>query len=56
MRAEKSRIMTQESSELAAASNPNTRLVVIREAHHHVILEKPAETAKVIREFVEATT
>jgi pimeloyl-ACP methyl ester carboxylesterase len=56
VRAEKSRIMTQESSELAAASNPNTRLVVIREAHHHVILEKPAETAKVIREFVEATT
>jgi pimeloyl-ACP methyl ester carboxylesterase len=56
VRAEKSRIMTQESSEAAAASNPHTRLVVIREAHHHVILEKPGETAKAIREFVEATT
>jgi pimeloyl-ACP methyl ester carboxylesterase len=56
VRAEKSRIMTQESSEAAAASNPHTRLVVIPEAHHHVILEKPRETAKVIREFVETTT
>jgi len=53
VRAQKSRIMTQESSEAAAASNPHTRLVVIPEAHHHVILEKPAETAKVIMQFVE---
>jgi pimeloyl-ACP methyl ester carboxylesterase len=53
VRAEKSRIMTQESSEAAAASNPHTRLVVIRGAHHHVILEKPGDVARVIREFVE---
>src|ERR1700733_11236267 len=45
VRAEKSRIMTQESSEAAAASNPHTRLMVIAGAHHHVILEKPAERA-----------
>jgi pimeloyl-ACP methyl ester carboxylesterase len=51
VRAEKSRIMTQESSEVAAASNPHTRLMVIADAHHHVILEKPAEVAKVIGEF-----
>jgi pimeloyl-ACP methyl ester carboxylesterase len=51
VRAEKSRIMTQESSEAAAASNPHVRLVVIPDAHHHVILEKPAEVAKVIAEF-----
>jgi pimeloyl-ACP methyl ester carboxylesterase len=53
VRAEKSRIMTQESSEAAAASNPHARLVVIPEAHHHVILEKPEEVAKVIAEFAE---
>ena len=51
VRAAKSRIMTQESSEAAAASNPHVRLVVIPDAHHHVILEKPAEVAKVIAEF-----
>jgi pimeloyl-ACP methyl ester carboxylesterase len=55
VRAEKSRIMTQESSEVAAASNPHTRLVVIPAAHHHVILEKPVETARVIKEFVKET-
>jgi pimeloyl-ACP methyl ester carboxylesterase len=53
VRAEKSRIMTQESSEVAAASNPHTRLVVIANAHHHVILEKPAEVAKAIGEFAQ---
>jgi pimeloyl-ACP methyl ester carboxylesterase len=52
VRAEKSRIMTQESSEAAAASNPRARLVVIAGAHHHVILEKPVEVARVIWEFV----
>jgi pimeloyl-ACP methyl ester carboxylesterase len=56
VRAEKSRIMTQESSEAAAASNPHTRLTVIAGAHHHVILEKPAEVARVIREFAESQT
>jgi len=55
VRSEKSRIMTQESSEAAASSNPHTRLMVIPDAHHHVILEKPAETSRVIREFVEET-
>src|ERR1019366_5467192 len=54
VRAEKSRIMTQESSEAAAASNPQTRLVVIPGSHHHVILEKPVEAARIIREFVES--
>ena len=52
VRAEKSRIMTQESSEVAAASNPHTRLTVIADAHHHVILEKPAEVARIIAAFV----
>ena len=53
VRAQKSRIMTQESSEAAAASNPHTRLVVIPDAHHHVILEKPAEVAQVITDFAQ---
>src|SRR5579862_9797576 len=52
VRAEKSRIMSQESSEAAAASNPHARLSVIAGAHHHVILEKPAQVARVIAEFV----
>jgi pimeloyl-ACP methyl ester carboxylesterase len=56
VRAEKSRIMTQASSEEATASNPHTRLTVIAGAHHHVILEKPTEVAKVIAEFVAAQT
>jgi pimeloyl-ACP methyl ester carboxylesterase len=51
VRAEKSRIMTQESAETAAASNPQTRLMVIPQAHHHVILEKPQECARVILNF-----
>jgi pimeloyl-ACP methyl ester carboxylesterase len=53
VRAEKSRIMTQESSETAAASNPHARLVVIPGAHHHVILEQPAECALIIAEFAD---
>jgi pimeloyl-ACP methyl ester carboxylesterase len=56
VRAGKSRIMTQESSEAAAASNPHTRLMVIPDAHHHVILEKPAEVARLIAEFVASQT
>ncbi len=56
VRAGKSRIMTQESSEAAAASNPHTKLVVIPDAHHHVILEKPAEVARLIAEFVASQT
>ena len=51
VRAEKSRIMTQASAEEAAASNPHTQLTVIANAHHHVILEKPAEVARIIAEF-----
>jgi len=53
VRAEKSRIMTQPSAEEAAASNPQVRLTVIAGAHHHVILEKPAECAKIIAEFAQ---
>lgn len=51
VRAEHSRIMTAEAAERARASNPNTRLVTIADAHHHVILEKPEEVARVIEEF-----
>ncbi|HLX37896.1 MAG TPA: alpha/beta hydrolase, partial [Candidatus Binataceae bacterium] len=52
VRAEKSRIMTQPSAEEAAASNPHVRLAVIAGAHHHVILEKPAQCEGLIAEFV----
>lgn len=51
VRAEHSRIMTAEAAEHARASNPNARLVTIADAHHHVILEKPEEVARVIEDF-----
>src|SRR5580700_5765917 len=51
VRAEHSRIMTAEAAENARASNPQTRLVTIADAHHHVILGKPAEVARVIEQF-----
>jgi pimeloyl-ACP methyl ester carboxylesterase len=51
VRAEHSRIMTAEAAENAHASNPNARLVTITDAHHHVILERPAEVARVIEKF-----
>ena len=52
VRAQMSRIMTQESSEVATASNPKVKLMVIPDAHHHVILEKPREVAATIVEFI----
>jgi pimeloyl-ACP methyl ester carboxylesterase len=51
VRAEHSRIMTADAAEHARASNPQTRLVTIAHAHHHVILEKPEEVARVIEDF-----
>ncbi|HLX06169.1 MAG TPA: alpha/beta hydrolase [Candidatus Binatus sp.] len=51
VRAEHSRIMTAEAAEQAHASNPRAQLVTIADAHHHVILEKPAEVARVIENF-----
>jgi pimeloyl-ACP methyl ester carboxylesterase len=51
VRADHSRIMTAEGAEHARSSNPQTRLVTIADAHHHVILEKPEEVARVIEEF-----
>jgi pimeloyl-ACP methyl ester carboxylesterase len=53
VRAQMSRIMTQEASELASASNPNVELVVIPHAHHHVILEKPREVAAAVVDFID---
>jgi pimeloyl-ACP methyl ester carboxylesterase len=52
VRGERSRIMTAEAAERAAASNPVARLVTIAGAHHHVLLERPASLASTVREFV----
>jgi pimeloyl-ACP methyl ester carboxylesterase len=52
VRAERSRIMTAEAAERARESNPLVSLVTIRDAHHHVLLERPDEVARVIEEFV----
>jgi pimeloyl-ACP methyl ester carboxylesterase len=51
VRAEHSRIMTAEGAAHASASNPNARLITIADAHHHVILEKPDEVARMIEAF-----
>ena len=52
VRGERSRIMTAEAADRAAASNPRVRLVTIAGAHHHVLLERPASLAATAREFV----
>jgi pimeloyl-ACP methyl ester carboxylesterase len=52
VRGERSRIMTAEAAERAAASNPRARLVTIPAAHHHVLLERPDSLASTMREFV----
>ena len=51
VRAGHSRIMTAEGAEHARAVNPNVRLVTIADAHHHVILERPEEVARLIEQF-----
>jgi esterase len=52
VRAEHSRIMSQDAAERAGASNPLARLAVVADSHHHIPLERPAELARVIEEFV----
>lgn len=52
IRAEHSRIMSADGARRALEINSNARLVTIAGAHHHVILERPAEVARAIREFV----
>ncbi len=51
VRAGHSRIMTAEGAEHARAANPNVRMVTIADAHHHVILERPEEVARLIEDF-----
>ena len=51
VRAGHSRIMTAEGAEHARVANPNVRMVTIADAHHHVILERPEEVARLIEDF-----
>jgi pimeloyl-ACP methyl ester carboxylesterase len=51
VRAEKSRIMTVEGVERALEANHHAKLVTIPGAHHHVLLEMPAEVAHAIEAF-----
>ncbi len=51
VRAGHSRIMTAEGAEHARVANPNVRVVTIADAHHHVILERPEEVARLIEDF-----
>ena len=53
VRAANSRIMTADAAQRAHESNPHARLVTIPDAHHHIILEKPAAVSRAIEEFVE---
>jgi pimeloyl-ACP methyl ester carboxylesterase len=51
IRAEMSRIMTEEASVNALVSNERVQLAVIPGAHHHVPLESPEALARIISEF-----
>ena len=51
IRAEHSRIMTVEGVAQALAVNPRTKVATVARAHHHVILERPAEVARAVEEF-----
>ncbi|HLW70267.1 MAG TPA: alpha/beta hydrolase [Candidatus Binataceae bacterium] len=53
VRAGHSRILTAEAAAAAVASNPRARLETIADAHHHIPLERPAELAQVLKEFIE---
>ncbi|MDO8432946.1 MAG: alpha/beta hydrolase [Candidatus Binatus sp.] len=53
VRAEHSRIMTDEAAREAEASNPLAELVTILGAHHHVLLENPAAVAQVLETFAK---
>ncbi len=51
VRAERSRIMTEEAARNAQAANPLAQLVTIPGAHHHVLLEDPTAVARVLETF-----
>lgn len=51
VRAANSRIMTAQGAEQARAANPRARLITIPDSHHHVLLEKPDDVARIIVEF-----
>ncbi|HYB91546.1 MAG TPA: alpha/beta hydrolase [Candidatus Binataceae bacterium] len=52
VRAGRSRIMNADGARAATESNPRIQLVTIPDAHHHVLLEKPAALARVIEDFI----
>jgi len=52
VRGGRSRIMTAEAAHRAQQSNPLVRLAVIDDAHHHVIIERPAALAALVERFV----
>src|SRR5258708_35606899 len=54
IRAGESRITTADSAARAVAANPMASLGTIAGAHHHVILERPAEVARTIEEFIRS--
>jgi pimeloyl-ACP methyl ester carboxylesterase len=52
VRGGRSRIMTAEAAQRALQSNALAQLAVIDDAHHHVLIERPAALAAVVGEFV----
>jgi pimeloyl-ACP methyl ester carboxylesterase len=52
VRGGRSRIMTAEAAQRALQLNPLARLSVIEDAHHHVLIERPAALAAIVKEFV----
>jgi pimeloyl-ACP methyl ester carboxylesterase len=51
VRAEHSRIMTDEAARAAQASNPLAQLETIAGAHHHLLLENPVAVAQMLEKF-----
>jgi pimeloyl-ACP methyl ester carboxylesterase len=51
IRAEHSRVLTAEAARAARACNPMVKLIEMPGAHHHVLLEQPAELARLIMDF-----
>ncbi len=52
VRGGRSRIMTAEAAQRALQLNPLAHLAVIEDSHHHVLIERPAALAGVVRQFV----
>jgi pimeloyl-ACP methyl ester carboxylesterase len=52
LRAERSKILSRQTAEAMRRAIPHARLVEIPDTCHHLIFERPADVARVIRHFL----